>query len=78
MNSTTLRRYIPWVMLVIGVVLIWNVSQFETTDNAMPFSEFLQQVDAGEVESRHPEGWYSLPELRPAAVRGARQRARRS
>ena len=51
MNSTILRRYIPWVMLVIGVVLIWNVSTFQTTDNAMSFSEFLQHVDAGEVES---------------------------
>ena len=51
MSSTTLRRYIPWVMLVIGVVLIWNVSKFQTTDNAMSFSEFLQHVDAGEIES---------------------------
>ena len=51
MNSTTLRRYIPWVMLVVGVVLIWNVSTFQRADNAMPFSEFLRHVDAGEVES---------------------------
>ena len=50
MNST-LRRYVPWVVLVVGVVLIWNVSQFQTMDDAMPFSEFLRQVDAGEVES---------------------------
>ena len=50
MNST-LRRYILWTVLVVGVVLIWNVSKFQTADNAMPFSEFLRQVDAGEVES---------------------------
>ena len=50
MNST-LRRYVPWVVLVVGVVLIWNVSKFQTMDDAMPFSEFLRQVDAGEVES---------------------------
>ena len=50
MNST-LRRYVPWMVLVVGVVLIWNVSMFQTADNAMPFSEFLRQVAAGEVES---------------------------
>ena len=50
MNST-LRRYILWMVLVVGVVLIWNVSMFQTADNAMPFSEFLRHVDAGEVES---------------------------
>ena len=49
MNST-LRRYVPWMVLVVVVVLIWNVSMFQTADNAMPFSEFLRQVDAGEVE----------------------------
>ena len=38
-------------MLVVGVVLIWNVSTFQRVDNAMPFSEFLRHVDAGEVES---------------------------
>ena len=50
MNST-LRRYILWMVPVVGVVLIWNVSMFQTADNAMPFSEFLRHVDAGEVES---------------------------
>ena len=49
MNST-LRRYVPW-MVVVVVVLIWNVSTFQSMDDAVPFSEFLRQVDAGEVES---------------------------
>ena len=49
MNST-LRRYVPW-MVVVVVVLIWNVSTYQTTDTTMSFSEFLQHVDAGEVES---------------------------
>ena len=49
MNST-LRRYVPWMVLVVGVVLIWNVSMFQTADNALPFSEFLRQVAVGEVE----------------------------
>ena len=50
MNST-LRRYVPWMVLVVSVVLIWNVSKFQTADNSMPFSEFLRHVDAGAVES---------------------------
>jgi len=37
--------------LVVSVVLIWNVSTFETADTPMPFSEFLRHVDAGDVES---------------------------
>ena len=47
--NLTLRRYVPW-MVVVVVVLIWNVSTFQRADNSMPFSEFLRQVDAGEVE----------------------------
>ena len=47
--NSTLRRYIPWVVVIV-VVLIWNVSTFQRADNAMPFSEFLRHVDAGEVE----------------------------
>ena len=31
--------------------MIWNVSTWQTTDTALPFSELLQHVDAGEVES---------------------------
>ena len=49
MNST-LRRYVPWMVLVVGVALIWNVSTFQRADTSMPFSEFLRHVDAGAVE----------------------------
>ena len=48
--NATLRRYAPWMVLVVGVLVIWNVSTFEAGDTTMPFSEFLRQVDAGEVE----------------------------
>tara|TARA_B100000809_G_scaffold261319_1_gene309964 strand:- start:1888 stop:3774 length:1887 start_codon:yes stop_codon:yes gene_type:complete len=38
--------------LVVAVVLIWNFStQFQTGDNAVPFSEFIRMVDAGQVEN---------------------------
>ena len=48
--NATLRRYAPWMALVVGVVVIWNVSTFRAGDTRMPFSEFLRHVDAGEIE----------------------------
>ena len=51
MNST-LRSFVFWMVLVVVVVLIWNFStRFQTGDNAMPFSEFIRQVDSGQVDS---------------------------
>ena len=51
MNSN-LRSLVFWMVLVVVVVLIWNVStQFQAVDDDLPFSEFLRQVDAGEVQS---------------------------
>ena len=51
MNST-LRSLVFWMVLVVVVVLIWNVStQFQAVDDSVTFSDFLRQVDAGEVQS---------------------------
>ena len=51
MNST-LRSLVFWMVLVVVVVLIWNVStQFQAADDSVTFSDFLRQVDAGEVQS---------------------------
>ena len=51
MNST-LRSFVFWMVLVVVVVLIWNFStRFQAGDNAMPFSEFIRQVDSGQVDS---------------------------
>ena len=51
MNST-LRSFVFWMVLVVVVVLIWNFSRgFQTGDNDMPFSEFIRQVDSGQVDS---------------------------
>ena len=51
MNST-LRSFVFWMVLVVVVVLIWNFStRFQTGDNALPFSEFIRQVDSGQVDS---------------------------
>jgi len=50
--NSTLRSLVFWMVLVVVVVLIWNVStQFQTADDSLPFSDFLRQVDSGEVQS---------------------------
>jgi cell division protease FtsH len=50
--NSTLRSLVFWMVLVVVVVLIWNVStQFQVPDDSMTFSDFLRQVDAGEVQS---------------------------
>ena len=51
MNSSV-RSFAFWMVLVVAVVLIWNFStQFQTGDSSVPFSEFVQMVEAGQVES---------------------------
>ena len=47
-----LRRVVFWIVPVVVVLLIWNVStQFQAGRTSVPFSEFLRLVDAGQVES---------------------------
>ena len=51
MNSSV-RGFAFWMALVLAAVLIWNFStQFQTGDNVVSFSEFLQMVEAGQVET---------------------------
>jgi len=48
-NSTT-RSLMFWMVLVVVVAVIWNVSsQFRMGDNAVDFSEFIRWVDTGQV-----------------------------
>ena len=55
--NTTLRSLVFWMVLVVVVVLIWNVStQFQAVDDSVTFSDFLRQVDAGEVQSAEIAG----------------------
>ena len=50
--NPTVRSLVFWMVLVVVVVLIWNVStQFQTANTSLTFSEFLRQVDIGEVAS---------------------------
>ena len=51
MNSTT-RSLVFWMVLVVVVAVIWNLSnQFRTGDNEVAFSEFMRQVQTGQVNS---------------------------
>ena len=51
MNSTT-RSLLFWMALVVVVAVIWNLSnQFRTGDNEVAFSEFMRQVQTGQVNS---------------------------
>ena len=50
MNSTT-RSLLFWMVLVVALVLIWNLSsQFRAGDSLVSFSEFIRWVDTGQVD----------------------------
>ena len=50
--NTTLRSLLFWAVLVVVGVLIWNFStDFQTRDTALPFSEFVAQVEQGQVDT---------------------------
>jgi len=49
-NSTT-RSLLFWMVLVVALVLIWNLSsQFRAGDSLVSFSEFIRWVDTGQVD----------------------------
>ncbi|MGE4055947.1 MAG: ATP-dependent zinc metalloprotease FtsH [Vicinamibacterales bacterium] len=49
MNST-LKSLLFWMVLVVVGVLIWNVStRFQQNDQSVTFSEFMSQVEAGQI-----------------------------
>ena len=51
MNSST-RSLLFWMALVVVVAVIWNLSNpFRTADNEVAFSEFMRQVQSGQVNS---------------------------
>ncbi|MED5376883.1 MAG: ATP-dependent metallopeptidase FtsH/Yme1/Tma family protein, partial [Acidobacteriota bacterium] len=50
--NPTLRSLLFWMVLVVVGVLIWNFStDFQTRDTAQTFSEFVVQVEQGQVDS---------------------------
>ncbi len=49
MNST-LKSLLFWIVLAIVVALIWNfTTSFQTRDNQIAFSKFIEHLDKGEV-----------------------------
>jgi len=49
--NSTLRSLLFWMVLVVAGVLIWNFSvSFQSRETTQPFSEFVQQLDAGKIE----------------------------
>ena len=50
--NPTLRSLLFWAVLVVVGVLIWNFStDFQTRDTSLPFSEFIAQIEQGQVDS---------------------------
>ena len=48
--NPTVKSLLFWVVLVVVGVLIWNFStKYQTRDHQLTFSEFMTQVDAGNV-----------------------------
>ena len=86
MNSTT-RSLLFWMVLVVVVALIWNLSsQFRAGEAPLAFSEFIRMVDTGQVDrveltGNEVVGTSSSGEqfrtYAPPPVRGAGQQAHR-
>ena len=56
--NQTLRSMLFWMVLVVVGVLIWNFStDFQARDTALPFSEFVAQVEQGQVDTVTLTGW---------------------
>jgi cell division protease FtsH len=50
--NSTLKSLLFWMVLIVVGVLIWNFSNaFQRTEAPMPFSNFLQEVEKGDVAS---------------------------
>jgi cell division protease FtsH len=48
--NSTLKSLLFWMVLVVVGVLIWNVStRFQQNDQSVTFSEFMSQVEAGQI-----------------------------
>ena len=51
MNST-LKSLLFWMVLIVVGILIWNFSTiYQRSEAPIPFSQFLQDLDKGEVAS---------------------------
>ena len=57
--SSTLKNLLFWVVLIVVGILIWNFStNFQQRDTPIPFSQFIEDLDKGNIETATIEGNY--------------------
>ncbi len=55
--SSTLKNLLFWVVLIVVGILIWNFSNnFQQRDTPIPFSQFIETLDKGDIETAMIEG----------------------
>ena len=73
--NATFKTVMLWMSLLVVVFLAWHFAQFQKKETPVKFSEFMAQVEAGQVAGRHhhrqrdqgPHGEpRGVPDLRPA------------
>ena len=57
--SSTLKNLLFWVVLIVVGILIWNFStNFQQRDTPIPFSQFVETLDKGDIDTATIEGNY--------------------
>ena len=57
--SSTLKNLLFWVVLIVVGILIWNFSNtFQQRDTPIPFSQFIEDLEKGNIETATIEGNY--------------------
>ena len=55
--SSTLKNLLFWVVLIVVGILIWNFSSnFQQRDTPIPFSQFVETLDKGDIDTATIEG----------------------
>ncbi|MEO5821217.1 MAG: ATP-dependent zinc metalloprotease FtsH [Vicinamibacteraceae bacterium] len=55
--SSTLKNLLFWVVLIVVGILIWNFStNFQQRDTPIPFSQFIETLDKGDIDTATIEG----------------------
>ncbi len=73
--NQTVRTVLMWVVILVGVLLVWQLLQgYPASRQEIPFSEFLDRVDRGEVEAVLIKGQEIYVRTAEAARKGPRPR----
>ena len=70
--NPSVRSFAFWALVIVVVALIWNFSTtYQAGDDAISFSEFMRQVETGQVENvtltPRPPANHSVPSRRPSS-----------